>query len=140
LITLAYFHLELLIIKNQNMHIAGKVASKRHAWHIKCSVIKRNMKKGKRALIALGIAALPIAYWHVKGVILANRILLENPDRFSTSGQTMDQFVARFTAGGIMLAMPLFVVTFVVLTIIAGNKKIRKKTEPTDVAAASRGR
>jgi hypothetical protein len=35
LITLSHFHLELLLRKNQNIPIAGKVASKRHAWNIK---------------------------------------------------------------------------------------------------------
>ena len=94
------------------------------------------MTKGKRALIALGIAALPIAYWHVKGVILANRFLLEHPDRFSTPVQTKAQFVAHFTAGGIMLAIPLSVVTFVVLTIIAGNKTLRRRSNQVSDATA----
>jgi hypothetical protein len=38
------FHLELLIIKNQNIPSAGKVARKSHRWHIKCSA-KEMMKK-----------------------------------------------------------------------------------------------
>jgi hypothetical protein len=43
LITLTYFHLELLLRKNQNNPIAGKVASKSHMRHIK-RWTKRKMK------------------------------------------------------------------------------------------------
>ena len=40
MITLTHFHLELLLRKNQNIPIAGKVASKSQAWNIKRSAAK----------------------------------------------------------------------------------------------------
>jgi hypothetical protein len=70
LIALSHFHLELLLKKNQDIPIAGKVASKSHAWNIKCwpAQMKRNLQ------IGFGAGMLLIALWYVgamwKGVMV----------------------------------------------------------------------
>jgi hypothetical protein len=48
LIALSHFHLELLLKKNQDIPIAGTVASKSHAWHIKRSARKKMSATNQR--------------------------------------------------------------------------------------------